>query len=246
MAASGAIGGLGAAGVISGPATLGIGTAISFAVAGIEDIFQHHAQAVANEQSTICNVAGYFNPLLKQIDSAVASGQITDQEGIAAIRQISDQAIAGLQSIYKPCNAACVFQAILRAHKDFVGYYYPILSPRTTFTAQAPGQAPSTYNNPPGAVPDSGATAPLRSTTDPGFAYRPTIPTAAPPLTPNSILPSGCPAHCPPDYLNRGYAQQTGQSGQYADVPPSGTNWAMWGAIAAIVAAFVALLAVIK
>lgn len=233
QAASGVLGGLGAAGVISGAATFGIGTAVTLAVSAIEGIFAHHAQAVANEQSTICSVAGYFNPLMKQIDNAVATGKISDQEGIAYVRQVAQQAITGLQGIYKVCNAACVYQGILKAHIDFVGFFYPLLSPIDQFTQNRPGQAPSTINAP-GSVTDSLGTPPLRSVSDPTFAYKPSIVAAAPPLTPNKILPSGCTA-CP-DYLNQGYNQQTGQSGQAADVPPTGTNWTTIGLIVAVLA----------
>jgi hypothetical protein len=242
MAASGVIGGLGAAGTLSGAATLGIGTAVSLAVAGISAIFTHHDQAVKNEQATICQVASYFNGLIVQIDDAVLSGQITYDQGITYMKQVTNQAISGLQSIYKPCNAACVYQGVLRAHADFAAWFYPRISP-ATFGAQAPGSAPIAMTVA-GAVPDAGAVAPLRSSSNPMQAYAPAITTAAAPLTPNQALPSGC-TICP-DYLNQGYNQQTGQSGQAADVPPQTTNWVMYGAIAAIIAAFVAVLAVLK
>lgn len=236
QAAAGVLGGVGAL------AIPGVGPALSVAVAGLTELFTHHTQAVQTEQSTICAVAGYFNPLLRQIDAAVKAGTITDQEGIKYVQQFANQAIAGLQSIYKPCNAACVYQAILRAHADFVGYFYPVLSPLDQLTANRPGQAPSTINAP-GSVIDAHGVPPLRSTSDPSFAYQPAILNSSPLLTPNSVLPSGCMV-CS-DYLNLGYNQQTGQSGGYADAPPTvGTNWVKWGAIAAIIAAIVAVVAV--
>lgn len=230
-AASGVVGGLGAAGVIAGPATLGISTAVSLAVAGIQDIFAHHAQAVANEQATICAVANYFNPLVKEIDNLVITGQISPDQGVSYMRQIAQQAINGLQSIAKTCNAACYFIGYLKAHMDFASILYPALSPHgpSGLSAQAPGSAPATFGTPPGAVQDAGASAPLRSSSDPGFAYRPAGPpavtaggTMAPPVTPNKLLPSGniCSmGGCASDYLNLGYNQQTGQSAQSADVP---------------------------
>lgn len=221
-AASGVIGGLGAAGAISGAATLGIGTAVTLAVAGIESVFAHHAQAVANEQSTICAVANYFNPLLKQLDAAVISGAISPDQGIAYVKQVCLQAINGLQSIVKQCNAACYFIGYLKAHADLVNSLYPAISPAPTMGAQAPGSAPSTYGNTPGGVTDGGSIAPIRSTSDTSFAYLPTGPSdrggVAPPLTPNKLLPSGNVASMV-DYLNAGYNQQTGQSAQAADVP---------------------------
>jgi hypothetical protein len=215
-AASGVIGGLGAAGAISGVATLGIGTAISMAVAGIEAVFAHHAQAVANEQSTICAVANYFNPLMQQVDRAVISGSISPDQGIAYIKQICQQAINGLQTIYKKCNAACYFIGYLKAHADLVSSLYPAISPAPTMGAQAPGAAPSTYYNTPGGVTDAGSMPPIRSL--PNNTYLPTSNSPAPPLTSNKLLPSGNMASTV-DYLNAGYNQQTGQSAQAADVP---------------------------
>lgn len=218
QAASGVVGGIGAAGVLTGPATLGISTAVSMAVAGIESIFAHHAQAVANEQATICAVANYFNPICRQLDNAVISGQITADNAITYMRQITLQAINGLQSIYKKCNAACYFIGYLRAHSDFASTLYPAISPfgASGMSAQAPGAAPVTFGNPPGAVQDAGGVAPLRSADDPLFAYKPAVLGSAPTLAPNKLLPSGTSTV---DYLNVGYNQQTGQSGQAADVP---------------------------
>lgn len=252
-AASGVIGGLGAAGVLSGAATLGIGTAVTLAVAGISEIFSHHAQAIANEQSTICSVANYLNGLIQQIDAEVASGRITYDQGVTYMKQITNQALTGLSSIASGTNAAVWFSGTVRAHADFASWLYPRISP-AFMAAQAPGSSPSTPNNPPGAVPDAGATAPLRSMPDPGYAYQPAIPpgsvpalgnaapivrSSAPPLTPNSILPSGVPYGNPSDYLNIGYNQQTGQSAQYADVPPTTTNWTLIGI--AVIAGIVAI-----
>ena len=227
QAASGVIGGLGVAGVLTGPATLGIGTAVSLAVAGISEIFSHHATAVADEQSTICSVVNYFNPVCRQIDNAVANGQISPDQGVTYMRQVTQQAINGLQTIYKKCNAACYYIGYLRAHADFVSTFYPYLSPDgpTGLRAQAPGAAPTGTNNPPGAVPDAGAQAPIRSSSNPLQNYLPAGPAAvtvggsgAPAITPNQVLPSGNVASTV-DYLNTGYNQQTGQSAQLADVP---------------------------
>lgn len=226
QAASGVIGGLGVAGVLSGPATLGIGTAVSLAVAGISEIFSHHATAVADEQGTICAVVNYFNPIVKQIDAGVASGQISPDQGVTYMKQVALQAINGLQTIYKKCNAACYYICYLKAHADFVSTFYAYLSPiGPAAGAQAPASAPTSFGTPPGAVPDAGASAPLRSSWNPAQNYAPAGPPAvtapigrAPVLTPNQALPSGNTASYV-DYLNQGYNQQTGQSAQAADIP---------------------------
>lgn len=265
-AASGVIGGLGAAGALSGPATLGIGSAVSLAIAGIADIFTHHAQAVANEQRTICAVANYFNPLVRQIDQAVMRGSITADQGLVFIRQVAQQAINGLGSIVKnsPCNAACQFIGVLKAHIDFAASFYPLIAPYASI-GNAPGSAPSFFGTPPGGVADTfGGPPPPPIRSLPWNTYAPAGPDPnapmADPLTQNTLLPSGCRvsapssgaiqwiggAACSSDYLNIGYRQPTGQEGQYADVPPTGIDWVMIGAIAAVIAAFVALLAVLR
>jgi hypothetical protein len=245
QAASGVVGGLGAAGALSGAATFGIGTAVTFAVSAIEGIFQHHSQAVANEQGTICSVARYFNPLVQQIDAAVRSGEISAAQGVAYMKQVTNQAINGLQSILSGTNAASYFIGVLKAFADFANYLYPHIAPELSLSANDPGGAPDFYGTPPGGVNASSNTLtnsapppPIRSTA--ANTYAPAIPGSAPILTPNRLLPG----LNTPDYLNRGYNQGTGQSEQAADVPPS-INWVMIGAIAAVVAAFVALLAVV-
>lgn len=249
-AASGVVGGLGAAGVLAGPATLGISTAVSVAVSAISSIFTHHAQAVANEQATICQVAGYFNPLLKQIDAAVRSGQITCDQAQLYVKQVANQAINGLQSILQECNAACWYVGVLKAHIDLAVSLYPLIAPPEAIGPAAPGASPDFFGTPPGGVNAgsniSGNTAPpppYRSTWQ--SVYSPAGPDPvsglAPTIQPNRLLPSGCYANCNPDYLTVGYNQQTGQSGQAADVPPPGMlcQFCIFFLVAALIVALV-------
>jgi len=256
-AASGVIGGLGAVGALTGAVTFGIGTAITVAVGAIEEIFSNHAQAVKREQDTICSVANFFNPVVAKIDQAVRIGAISATQGMTFMRQICDQSIQGLSSIEKACNAACVYIGILKAHKDFAQSLYPAIAPKESISANDPGGAPDYFGTPPGGVNASSNTfgnaappPPIRSL--PENTYAPAGPSPsglfAPSLTPNRLLPSGCVMEfggifCQSDYLNKGYNQPTGQEAQAADVPTLGNvNWAMWGAIAAIVALFIVLL----
>lgn len=232
--ASGLVGAFGAAGIIGGAATMGITTAISVAVAGIEDIFAHHAQAVANEQSTLCRVLLYFNPAKQAIDAAVYSGQISPDEGTAYFKQVIQSAKTGLSSILKVCNAACWYIGYLNAFSFYAITWYDSIAPVGIVYAQAPGGAPSSIGTPPGGVtvaPGNPAPPPpVRSL--PQNTYLPSIQPSAPPLASNNQLPGNPVA---PDYLNRGYNQQTGQSAQAADVPPSNINWTMIAALVGVI-----------
>ena len=234
-AASGVVGGLGAVGVLSGAATLGIGSAITLAVAGISDIFAHHAEAVANEQATICKVALYFNQAKQAIDKAVRYTQISPDEGVSYLIQVANQAKTGLSTIMKSCNAACVYMAICNAFTFYARTWYDYIAPRGVMFTQAPGGPPTGYGTAPGGVTVSPSNPappiPLRAL--PGNIYAPAIVGSSPPLNENVALPGDLRAS---DYLNLGYNQQTGQSTQAADVPPpTPINWGAVAAIAAVV-----------
>jgi hypothetical protein len=238
-AAGGIASGLGAAGIIGGAATLGITTAISVGVGAIEGIFAHHAEAVKNEQNTICAVMNYFNPLITRIDAAVKSGVLSPDAGCAALTQICQTAINGLAGIMQTCNAACYYRGMLQAHIYFAKNYYPAIAPVSVWP-QNPGSPPDGYGTPPGGVTVTGNNPPPPQTVRslPQNTYLPAGP-LGPSLTPNQNLPGNAQAV---DYLNLGYNQQTGQSAQAADVPNTGINWPMIGAIAAIIALLVTVL----
>lgn len=216
-AASGATSALAAAGVLSGPATLGIGTAISLAVAGLEDLFAHHAQAVANEQATLCRVMNFFNPAKQAIDAGVRSGQITPDAGATLLIQLVNQAKTGLSTILKSCNAACWYNGYLVAFSNFSRTWYDSIAPTSGVYAQAPGGPPTYYGTPPGGVTTSPSMLPPPPPTRslPYNTYAPAL-GSAPILMTNKNLPGNTYA---PDYLNQGYNQQTGASAQLADVP---------------------------
>ena len=248
-AASGVVGGLGVAGVIGGAATLGISAAVAVAVAGIESVFAHHDQAVANEQATICAVMNYFNPAKKSIDAAVRAGSISSDAGASYLTQVCNQAKNGLAGIAQKCNAACVYQAICQAFINYSHTWYDSLAPTNIPVANAPGGAPTYFGSNPGGVTATPANPPppdpLRSVTDAGNAYNVLQPAGpgsagyvAPPLTQNTNLPSGIPSvptSSPSDYLNLGYNQPTGQSAGRADVPNT-TQMPSWLIPVAIVA----------
>jgi hypothetical protein len=243
-ASSGVVGGLGVAGVIGGAATLGITAAITVAVGALEAIFAHHAQAVANEQATICQVINYFNPIVARLDAAVRSGVISSDEGITYLSQVAASARNGLAGIMKTCNASCVYQGTLQAHIFFAKNFYPAIAPVSIFP-QAPGNPPDGYGTPPGGVTVTGNNPPppppIRSL--PSNTYAPAGPSpialgdgSAPAIQSNSQIPGNPLAS---DYLNLGYNQQTGQSAQAADLPNSTINWTIVAAVVGIVALFI-------
>lgn len=143
--------GLGAAGIgglAAGGATLGLSVAITAVVA----IFAHHDQAVANEQATICKVAGIVNQVIPQIDAAVRSGAISPSDGAGYIKNFVGQVNGQLGTIEKTCNAACFYQGILNAHADFATSYYAALAP-SQVSPIAPMSAPTSNGMAPGGVP---------------------------------------------------------------------------------------------
>lgn len=126
----------------AGSAVPVVGSIVESLASVFSAITQHHTQAVANEQQTICYVVQQFNQYLPQIDNAVASGQISAQQGIDAVTQLCStlkQALAPVSGVGRsghPCNAGCCFGLELDAHAEFVQHFYPDLSPN--YSAPAP------------------------------------------------------------------------------------------------------------
>jgi hypothetical protein len=137
---------------MAGASLPGIGVAIS----AIQGIFAAHAQAVATEQSTICQVAGVINQVFAYYDTLVAEGEISPSTAYAGIQNFLQQANEQLQTIEKTCNAACVYQGILKAHAAFCAIYYPAIAPEQ-ISAHAPGAPPSSFGTAPGGVISVGA-----------------------------------------------------------------------------------------
>lgn len=120
---------------------------IGVAVQAISQIFAQHAQAVANEQATICKVAGVVNQVIPFYDSAVRRGLISPNTAYMGMQNYLQQVIEALDGIQKPCDAACVYIAILQAHYNFVERYYPLIAPASIAPA-APGAPPTTQVGP--------------------------------------------------------------------------------------------------
>ena len=120
---------------MAGAALPGIGSFIS-AITGI--FGAAHAQAVAKEQSTICQVAGVLNQAFAYYDAKVKSGLLSPSSAYAGMQSFLAQVNEQLQTIEEKCNAACVYQGHLAAHADFCQSYYPAIAP-FSFLSGSPG-----------------------------------------------------------------------------------------------------------
>jgi len=107
--------GLQAAGVALGPVTAGISIAVSAIVGLFSTLINHHAQAVAKEQTVLCSAVPAANNYLGIIAQAVSSGLATPQDGISALESLKGDFRSAVGSIYGDCNAACVMYMELEA-----------------------------------------------------------------------------------------------------------------------------------
>jgi hypothetical protein len=103
------------AGVVAAPLTLGISIAVSSIIGLFSTLINHHAQAVAKEQTTLCSAVPAANNYLNIIAQAVASGQASPQDGISALESLKGDFRSSVGSIYGDCNAACVMYMELEA-----------------------------------------------------------------------------------------------------------------------------------
>jgi hypothetical protein len=144
QAGVGTAGSLATLGIIGTAATIPLGIAtlgLGLLIAPIIGIFQHHAQAVANEQETLCAMATQATPAIQQIDAFVKSGQVTPDQGIQAMQATVANLKGAISGIEKNdsshCNAACYYHGVLDAHADFAKQYYPAIAPALAGTAPA-------------------------------------------------------------------------------------------------------------
>lgn len=126
--------------LISAPLTFGISIAIAGIVGIFSTIFQHHAQAVAKEQSTLCTAVPAANNYFTVIDQAVASGQATAQQALQALASLSSDFRSAVSGIYKNCNAACVMQMCLDAAVATQKAKYTALAAQQAAAAAAAAQ----------------------------------------------------------------------------------------------------------
>jgi hypothetical protein len=88
----------------------------------IGKIFQHHAQAVAREQGTLCTLIPQVNQVLLETDQAVTDGTLNVQQADAQLEAMVsnfDEAVAQItKDSGSTCNAGCVMKSVVRATAD--------------------------------------------------------------------------------------------------------------------------------
>lgn len=127
------------------PVTLGISLAITGIVAIFSTILGHHQKAVQKEQATECALVPAANNYLTIIGQAVAGGQATPQQGIAALQSLLSDFKTNISSIMKnssgSCNAGCVIYKMLQA---IVAYQSSVFQDMITAAAVAAAAAAAT------------------------------------------------------------------------------------------------------
>lgn len=102
-----------------------VGQIVGFFTSILGGIAAHHAQAVALEQSTLCQVVPAFNSALDAIDQEYRLGQLSGTQATQALETLFSQMNQALTQIERQgkCNAACVYlrelQGIIDAKKLF-------------------------------------------------------------------------------------------------------------------------------
>jgi len=201
--------GLTTSGVVTAAALAPFTMGISALIGLFPLFFQHHAQAVALEQKTICAAVPAANNLLQVIDQAVRSGQIDAAHGISALQSLENDFANTVAAILKDdsshCNAACVWKKELAAIVAELASEYQDMAAAQA-AAAAPSNAPplqtapSSVTAPP--APSSPAVTPARPNTVPAIPYGTVITPSsyssfyaqrAPAAAPASSLPSWLP-----------------------------------------------------
>jgi len=147
------------------PFTLGISALIGL----FPIIFQHHAQAVAQEQRVLCASVPAANNTLQVIQNAVNSGQIDPAHGISALSSLLSDFTNTVSSIMKnnssQCNAACVWVKELTAIVAELTSQYQDLGTQQQAAASAAAAAAAATATRPNVTSVTGASA--ASTTSP-------------------------------------------------------------------------------
>jgi hypothetical protein len=181
--------GLMATGTALGPLTAGISIAVSSIIGLFSTLINHHAQAVAKEQTVLCSAVPAANNYLNIIAQAVSSGLSTPADGISALESLKGDFRSAVGSIYNDCNAACVMNMELDAVILVMESQFQDMISAASAAAAVPVAAPA-------AAPPTVITAGGPNVTAPGGVVAPAssyssffTPAATPgtTLTPNTV-----------------------------------------------------------
>jgi hypothetical protein len=89
----------------------------------------HHAQAVANEQTILCQAVPSTNQALASVVSAVQGGTLSPSDGISALQQIQSAFNSAVQPITKSCNEACGLSKELDAIVIYLSAQFQAMPP---------------------------------------------------------------------------------------------------------------------
>lgn len=121
-----------------------IGDVIGFATAIFGIFGAAHAQAVATEQATLCQVAIQYDNFADAIEQAIATGQMPLQDALAKLKSVTDSLAQGLASIEKPYNAPYGYHKAVNALALFnAEVVYPSLAPGVASSAVKALESPS-------------------------------------------------------------------------------------------------------
>lgn len=136
--AASAAGGLASSGIFAAGSTALAATGIGAVVVGIGALITgiigaHHAQAVATEQATLCDLSNKWGQLAAALEQGIVNGQYNLQDANTGLAQAVAQLDAGIAHIVKECNAACGYRKVLKALQIFnKERVFPSLVPKAT------------------------------------------------------------------------------------------------------------------
>ena len=100
----------------------------------------HHAQAVKNENATLCQAVPEANAFLRSIDAALAQGQIDRATAVQLLEQGYQNWLPEIRGILKEggntCNAACIMRKQFRAAIEKRKQDYAIIDAQTASASQ--------------------------------------------------------------------------------------------------------------
>jgi len=126
-------------------AGLGVATAgIGLILGPLISLINAKAERQEQEDNVLCNVSTAFNSSLPNLDSYVRSGGISVTDAVGSLTTVLQQLIQQIEGLeQKNCNAACVYETVLKAHLDFAAnIYYPAISGQSQ-VPNAPASAPA-------------------------------------------------------------------------------------------------------